>query len=329
MAASADEPILARRVRCDPVSFVVFKSMTVHVWPWRAVFASVVLLLLGAACSPASPTPPLGPASVAGPESGPSAPAVSGPPYRLDGTIKDAASADPVPGARVELLADVTGSLPSIAVATAGPDGRYSLDGVPAVSEIRVTHDGYVGTTARVELAGSSTRDFNLAWDSAYAFAGAYTLTIEADDACPSAPQPLPADLRRRTFLAEVQQAGSRLTVSIASPCQRDGWSETGCRFTGRASTNGATFQLRDPSVDVGYALMPDLVERLGWSIDLRTGVGDNSGLWFFGVATTHIIPNGLSGRLAGTITLHSWITPPNYPIVAGCGAGRFEMSGR
>jgi hypothetical protein len=247
----------------------------------------------------------------------------------LDGTIEDAASAEPVPGARVELLADTTGSLPPIAVTTAGPDGRYSLDGVPAVSDIRVTHDGYVGTTARVELAGHSTRNFRLDWDTAYAFAGSYALAIEADDACPSAPQPLPAHLRRRTFLAEIQQAGSRLTVSVASPCQRDGWSEVGCRFTGRASTNGATFQLRDPSVDVGYALMPDLVERLGWNIDLRTGLGDRSGLWFFGEATTHIVPNGLSGHLDGTITLHSSIFPPDYPNIAGCGGGRFEMIGR
>ena len=192
----------------DPVSFFVFKSMTVHVWPWRAVSASVVLLLLGAACSPTSPTPPLGPASVAGPESGPSAPAVSGPPYRLDGTIKDAASADPVPGARVELLADATGSLPPIAVATAGPDGGYNLDGVPAVSDIRVTQDGYVGTTARVELAGHGTRNVSLAWDSAYAFAGAYTLTIDANDACPLAPHPLPAHLRRRAFPRRFSKPG-------------------------------------------------------------------------------------------------------------------------
>ena len=304
--------------------------MTVHAWPSPALVGSVVLLWLGAACSPASPTAIPGPASVAGPASGQSTPAGSGPPYRLDGTIEDAASADPVPGARVELLADATGSLPPIAVATTGPDGRYRLDGVPAVSDIRVTQDGYVGTTARVELAGHSTRNVRLAWDSAYAFAGSYTLTIEADDACPSAPQPLPAHLRRRTFLAEIQQAGSRLTVSVASPCYRDEWGGFGCRITGRASTNGATFQLTTKGEDLGYAVAPDLVERLGWNIDLRTGLGDSSGLWFLGVATTHIVPNGLSGHLVGTITLHSWIFPaPNHPIIAGCGGGRFEMIGR
>jgi hypothetical protein len=247
----------------------------------------------------------------------------------LGGTIKDAASGDPVPGARVELLSDAASSLAPTAVATTGPDGRYSLDGLPAVSNLRITQDGYVDATARVELAGSGTRDFNLAWDSAYSYAAAYTLTIEADDACPSAPQPLPAHLRRRTFPAEIQQAGSRLTVSVASPCHRDDYGGFGCRITGRASTNGATFQLTRGE-DLGYALMPDLVERLGFSIDLRTGLGDSSGLWFFGEATTHIIPNGLSGHLAGTITLHSWIFPaPNYPAIAGCGGGRFEMIGR
>jgi hypothetical protein len=75
---------------------------------------------------------------------------------------------------------------------------------------------------------------------------------------------------------------------------------------------------------------MPDLVEGLGGDIDLRTGIGDRSGLWFLGVATTTFSATGLSGHLAGTITLHPVVFPaPVPPITAACGAGRFELTRR
>jgi hypothetical protein len=251
--------------------------------------------------------------------------------YRLNGSILDATWGDPVPGARLEAV-DATGSLPLIAVATSGPDGRYTLYGVPAVSDIRVTHDAYVPTTTRVELASHSGRNFSIVWDTGgYDFTGAYTLTIEADDACPSAPNPLPPDLRRRTFPAEIQQAGSRLTVSVGGRCIHDSIEGVGCRLTGRASTSGATFQVGEAE-NLGYYRMPDLVERLGGFFDLKTGIGATSGLWFLGVATTNISATGLSGHLAGTITLHSNIFPApdaNGPATAGCGAGRFDLSRR
>jgi len=81
---------------------------------------------------------------------------------------------------------------------------------------------------------------------------------------------------------------------------------------------------------DLGYLRMPDLVERLGWDIDLRTGLGDRSGLWFLGTSTTNIFGTGLSGHLAGTISLHRVVFPaPDHPSVAACGAGRFDLTRR
>jgi hypothetical protein len=83
---------------------------------------------------------------------------------------------------------------------------------------------------------------------------------------------------------------------------------------------------------NLGYYRMPDLVERLGGFFDLKTGIGATSGLWFLGVATTNISATGLSGHLAGTITLHSNISPApdaNGPATAVCGAGRFDLSRR
>jgi hypothetical protein len=232
----------------------------------------------------------------------------------LNGNILDATWGDPVPSARLEAV-DATGSMPPIAVATAGLDGTYTLYGVPAVSDIRVTHDAYVPTTTRVELASHSGRNFSIVWDTgAYDFTGAYTLTIEADDACPSAPNPLPPHLRRRTFPTGIRHAGSRLTVSTGAGS-----------FAGRASASGATFQLTEGEA-VGFLEHPDLLERLG-TIDLRGG-GDHSWLSFLGVATTHISATGLAGNLAGTITLYPNVDPAS-PSTAGCGAGRFDLSRR
>ena len=162
----------------------------------------------------------------------------------MNGAIFDATSGDPVPGARLEASVGASGSLPPVAVATAGPDGKYSLYGVPALSDIRVSHDGYLPTTTRVELASHSGRNFSISWNTGtYDFTGAYTLTIEADDACPFAPSPLAPNLRRRTFPAAIQQAGSRLTVLVDKRIFRCGdGSDRGCAFVGRASASGATF---------------------------------------------------------------------------------------
>jgi hypothetical protein len=240
--------------------------------------------------------------------------------YRLHGNILEAPSGDPVPGARVEANVDASGSLPPVAVATAGPDGKYILYGVPAVSDIRVTRDGFLPTTTRVQLASHGGRNFSIAWDPGTSdFTGAYTLTIEADDACPSAPSPLPPDLRRRTFPVEIRQAGSRLTVLVDQRFCED----RGCAFAGLASASGATFQLTRGE-DNGFLERPDLIEII-LVPDGSGGVG--WGLWFLGTATTNLSATGLLGSLAGTISFF----PPGLvsPATASCGAGRFELSRR
>jgi hypothetical protein len=274
-----------------------------------AVLVSVLgLSVVGAACSPPTdPTPrPPTPAS-----------------FRLTGIIVDATSA-PISGAVVEAKAVADESAPPVATTVAEPDGRYRLDGVPSVSYVRVTQYGYFGAVDRVELTADGTRDFNITRDlSAPDYAGSYTLTIDADAACPSAPSPLPPNLRRRTFPARIEQVASRLTLTVGPPCINLG-NEGGCVIDGRASTSGATFQLTE-GPDLGYLRMPDLVEGLS------TFFGDRQGLWFAGTATTNLSEAGLLGSLAGTITHHAIVFPspaPN-PSTAGCRAGRFELTRR
>ena len=351
-----------------------------------AVLVCVVLVCLGAGCSPASPTPVAGSVAVVGPElvqpgtsaqyraterlSDGSTPAVtdvlwssSAPDvlqidstglatgraagesvltaeatgrrgiqsvlvlpagtYRLFGNILDATSGDPVPGARVEASVDANGSLPPNAVATAGPAGNYILYGVPAVSDIRVTRDGFLPTTTRVVTVSHGGRNFSIVWDGTHDFTGAYTLTIEADDECPSAPKPLPPDLRRRTYLVEIRHVGSRLTGSTGIDD----------RFTGSAWASGATFELRDGGGDLtGVAAPPQLHETFEIGNSLKTGRPEFSALSFLGVATTHVSATGLSGNLAGTIMFHASKFSADWrpsSATAICGGGRFELSRR
>ena len=152
-------------------------------------------------------------------------------------------------------------------------------------------------------------------------------LVIEADSACPSAPQPLPPDLRRRTFQTVMTQQGSQLTISIPEvdptrlACVTGAYNFGYCRFFGRASATGAAFDLTvGDSSFYGY---PDLVEAL-W-----LGLGNGPGLVVLGTATTARSDTGLSGNLAGSMTLYDRVVPrPSQPI-GSCGAGRFELNKR
>ena len=266
--------------------------------------AGLGLSVVGAACSsPTDPTPrPPTPGS-----------------FRLTGIITDAASAVPMQGAIVEARIAADESMP-IATIAAGPDGQYSLSGVRGLSYVRVRQYGYFDVNERVELTADGARNFSIARDpSVPDLNGAYTLTIEADAACPAAPNPLPPNLRRRTFPAQMQQVGQSLTVLVDPPCYG---LEGACTIRGSASTNGATFRIADSDYSSGwYDRYPDLVEILG--------PGYVEGLWFLGVATTNLSATGLSGSLAGTITYHPSLRVPMGPSTAGCGAGRFELSRR
>jgi hypothetical protein len=189
------------------------------------------------------------------------------------------------------------------------------------------------------ELSRFPLNIYPAAWDtSAYDFAGAYTLTIEADDACPSAPSPLHPQLRRRTLPAQIEHVGSRLTVRVSGgPTEQPSgfagcvYGDDGkCVFNGKLSTGGATFWLR-PHGPVGWDPLPDLLESIQIDNPPSPLVGLQE-LWFIGTATTNFSANGFLGNLDGTITYYP-IGWPNsgrsHSPTAACRAGRFELSRR
>ena len=270
--------------------------------------ALVALLLLVSCDKPTDPTPlpPLPPTPVN---------------YRLTGIVIDATSAAPVPGAVLEARFAADQSAPSV-VRVAGADGRYSFDSLPSLSYVRVTQYGYVEANERVELTADGTRNFNIARNpSVPDLNGAYTLTIEADDACPSAPNPLPPELRLRTFPARIERVDWSLTLHVG--CEY-GQGE-GCRIAGLASNGGATFSLGLRPDDFGAFGGEDLLELV--TINRHPG----QHLAFLGTATTNFTPTGLLGSLGGTITLYPFQAPPGlrHPSAGACRAGRFELTRR
>jgi hypothetical protein len=235
----------------------------------------------------------------------------------LTGIITDATSAAPMHGAVVEARIAADESM-WIAAAVAGPDGRYSFHSVPGVTYVRVLQYGYFDVNERVELTADATRNFSIARDpSVPDLNGAYTLTIETDAACPAAPNPLPPNLRRRTFPAQMQQVRSQLTLRAGSDPNR--W------IAGFASNTGATFSLLG-APDSGFVEWEDLVE---WIFDIN---GDPvQQIVFLGTATTNFTPTGLLGSLDGTMTLYPYLPSEHrrLPSTGACRAGRFELTRR
>jgi hypothetical protein len=236
--------------------------------------------------------------------------------YRLVGTVLEAGGGGaPIAGAGIEVRTDDGVVTPPLLHASTAVDGRYRLYGVPGDGYVRVAIDGYSPIIEHVTLATHGMRNFELASTSrAGNFAGNYTLIIGADAACSSAPQPLAAELRRRTFGVTVRQEGSRLTVAVGSNCVAGIYG--GCQFLGQASPSGAAFDITDGGSS--FYTYPDLVEKIS---------GDGiTGLVVIGRVAAVRSGAGLSGNMTGSLTHYNVISPyPREPL-GQCPAGRFEL---
>ena len=203
---------------------------------------------------------------------------------------------------------------------------------------------GYFDVNERVELTADGTRNFIIVRDpSAPDFNGSYTLAIETDDACPSAPSPLHPQLRRRTLPARIEHVGSRLTVRVSADWQTEQpgvfagcvYEEFGkCVFAGQLLSGGATFWLTKSGPDWESASLPDLLESTHF-VNPPPTLFDLQELWIIGTATTNFSANGFLGNLDGEITYYPFgsIKGSNPgrsdSPTAACRSGRFELTRR
>jgi hypothetical protein len=243
--------------------------------------------------------------------------------FDLSGLIVDAETRAPIPGAAVEVRVGADLSTPMTTTGVASPSGGYGLQRVPAVSYLRVTQYKYFDAIERVELTGSELRQrrsFALKPNPNIPdLNGLYTLTIEADESCPSMPKPLAPEFRRRTFTVQIVQVARKLTMT----CLGNG---VECLVGGQASNTGATFTL-GTGPTLGFETLDDFLEFVAVN---PTGFEPADHLVFLGIATTNYSVNGLVGKLDGDITQYQVkFGAGRQGIRAFCLAGNFELTRR
>lgn len=239
--------------------------------------------------------------------------------FRLAGQIFEADATNlPVPGARLEVSTDPDFSSTPSAVATTDADGRFRLYGVPSDSYLRVSRDGYVTRTDRIQLGAHDTRTFTLALSGERNdFAGRYAMVLEA---LQCSARPVPTEFRRREYEAVIQQSGRTISGTLTgAPFQISG--DQGNRFSGTATSRSITIAMRDfynfyynpngpPHPDVAE-LLPDA--------SLLVAMGDSTLTWS---------GNSASGAWRGSLTHYSGQFP--FPTFLGwCGGTRITLTRR
>ena len=211
--------------------------------------------------------------------------------YRVTGTVTEAGTSSGVGSAIVEAIRDGATLLDTM---TDG-SGAYRMYAGPGNAQLRITHDGYQTSTRQLSASGHTTQNVALVRSgSAFDLNGRYTLTVSVNGACQSfGGTPLPADLRRRTYTADVTQNGSDLLVSLSGAMFAQNGGGLGNHFRGTSTGNGATFRLNSYWDFYYYGLYPDLAERMSDGTVLAIG----------GNASTAVSAAGLNGTLLGDMS--------------------------
>jgi Carboxypeptidase regulatory-like domain len=155
--------------------------------------------------------------------------------FRIVGLVRDAElPAIPIFGARIEVTPGQLATVTSF-------DGRYTLYGVPAEAEVRVTRDGYQPSVQNLRLTANATQDFELVPSGPRTpWSGSFTLAVDVTGTCSS----LAPDLQHRRYEVTITQTGSDLEVTLTEPRFRLNSLSRGNKFSGRADASGATFTL-------------------------------------------------------------------------------------
>jgi hypothetical protein len=172
--------------------------------------------------------------------------------FRVVGMVRDSELPTlPVFGARIEVTPGGLTTLSNF-------DGRYTLYGVPAEAEVKITRDGYHPIVQNLQLTGNLTQDFALVPSGPKSpLVGTYTLAVDVTGTCSA----IPSDLQHRRYDATVTQNGTNLEVTLTEPRFKLNSSKQGNRFSGRLDATGATFFLSD--LGYYYYYYPSVAEQL------------------------------------------------------------------
>jgi hypothetical protein len=223
--------------------------------------------------------------------------------HRLTGLVSDGGS--PVAGATVDVL---DGSRAVMSVRT-DDQGIYRLYGLTGDVELRVRADGYPDQVHGIPVNDDARLDFAL--PAGEVLAGSYELSIVADaKLCPvSARNPLPPDVRVRTYDAVVTQKGSQLSVKLSGGSLMFG------SFNGTQNGSTATFDIHGITTDPFYHYY-NYIDR---TLDLVDQLSPGRFLIISGKATTSKVPQGVSGQLEGVIGIIGSLTTSYANFVTAC----------
>jgi hypothetical protein len=211
--------------------------------------------------------------------------------YRVTGAVTEAGTSSGVGGAVVEAIRDGVAVLDT----TTDGSGAYRLYGVPSNAQLRISRDGFLTFTRQLTASGHTTQNVALVRSgSVLDLNGRYTLTVSVNGNCQSfGSTPLPMELRRRTYTADVTQNGSDLLVNLSGATFAQNSGGLGDHFRGTTTSNGATFRLTDYWSFYYYGNYPDVAERMSDGTVLVVG----------GTASTTLSASGLNGTLAGDMS--------------------------
>jgi hypothetical protein len=233
--------------------------------------------------------------------------------FRLTGRISDGSL--PLDGVTLTVIEGTGKGLTNV---TDG-SGAYALYGVAGRVTLHAKKGGFKNSIEEIDVSRNRELDFEMRFDGERgALTGTYTLQLEATP-CVS----LPENTRKRTYTANVQQHGSRVTVKLdgADFIVSNG---RGDHFAGSVGADGkVTFAIGDAYYYFyyGYFLGEfDLVERI-----------DSSALLVVGTVNATSTSAGISGVLNGLVALAQGTTVPFTRVTASCvsSSHRFEMRRR
>jgi hypothetical protein len=230
--------------------------------------------------------------------------------FRLTGRISDGSL--PLDGVTLTVIEGTGKGLTNV---TDG-SGAYALYGVAGRVTLHAKKGGFKNRIEEIDVGGNRELDFEMRFDGERgALTGTYTLQFEATP-CIS----LPENTRKRTYTANVQQHGSRVTVKLggADFIVSNG---RGDHFAGSVGPDGkVTFAIGDAYYYFyyGYFLGEfDLVERI-----------DSSALLVVGTVDARSTSSGISGVLNGLVALAQGTAAPFTRVTASCvsSSHRFDM---
>ena len=231
--------------------------------------------------------------------------------FRLGGTVRESGFA--IAGATVTVISGTGEGLTT----TSNFGGFYALFGVNGPVRVQIKKDGYLNAIQQLDVTAHRTEDLNIVAERARDdLRGAYTLTVQAGT-CASGASNLPAEMRRRQYVANVAQDGPLLTVTLegADFIVING---RGRSFTGFLEvTNAIRFTIGEPSFYYYY-------------YDGNFGIADRIGsmtLLVIGTAMTNVTGGRIAGPLEGSFLTSTRSGLPFGPFSARCNSTHsFEM---